>query len=139
MLPCHPFPHVSFQLVLYPFSTMSTSNAPARTTLQLYNHKNLICPQIFEIHTTLGYNFTWLKEFDLLLLVSMGTFANGIPLLDAIVNSYDNDNLTIAMTVHGKPVPFSIKPFNVHRLIGLPFKDLEEQVNMKVAFIKWQR
>ena len=112
---------------------MLTSNAPVRTLS--YNYKNLVCPQISKILTTLGYDFSWLEESDLMPLVSMGTFPNDIALLDAILNSYDNENSTVTMTVHGKPVSFSIKPSNIHRLRGLPFKDSAEQVNTKVALL----
>jgi len=70
-----------------------------------------------------------------MLLVSMGTFLKYIPLLNAIVNSFDNENSTITMIVHGKHISFSIKPSNVHRLRGLPYKDVKEQVNTKVALL----
>ena len=68
-------------------------------------------------------------------LVSMGMFPNDIPLLDAILNSYDNENSTVTMTIHGKPISSSIKPSDIHRLTGLSFKDSIEQVNTKATLL----
>lgn len=65
----------------------------------------------------------------------MGTFLNDIPLLDTIVNSFDNENLTVIMMVHGEPILFFVKHFDVHRLIGLSNKDVEEPINTKVALL----
>lgn len=98
---------------------MSTSNTYALATQASYGYKNHIWPQILEILTTLRYDFIWLQAFDLLSLVSMGTHPNDIPLFDTIINSFNNENLTIIMIVHGKPILFSVKPSCLHRLIGL--------------------
>lgn len=68
-------------------------------------------------------------------LVSMGIFSNDIPLLDAIVNLFDNENSIVTMMVHGKPISFSVKPSNVHKLNGLSYKDDEEPINTKVTLL----
>lgn len=65
----------------------------------------------------------------------MGTFSNDIPLLDVIINLFENENLTITMIVYGKLVSFSIKPFDVHRLIALSYKDVEEPINTNVDML----
>lgn len=44
----------------------------------------------------------------------MGTCSYDIPLLYGIVNSFNNENSTVTMTVHDKPISFSVKPSKVH-------------------------
>lgn len=68
-------------------------------------------------------------------LVSMGTFLNDIPLMDAIINSFNNDNMTVTMMVHVKHILLSVKPFDVCRLIGLLYKDAKELINTKEALL----
>lgn len=73
-----------------------------------------------------------------MMLVSMGMSSNDIPLLDMIVNSFDNENSTIIITIHGKLILFSVKSFDVHRLIGLSYKDSKEPVNMMDSILNDQ-
>lgn len=89
---------------------MSTTNASKMVIVPLYNYKNLIFPQMAKIHTTPKYDFTWLQESNLMSLVLMGMFLNDIPLLDSIVNSFDNENLTVTMIFHGNLFPSLSNP-----------------------------